>query len=93
MLELRGARFGKAWAGLRPYTPDRLPILGPSPIEGLFYATGHFRNGILLTPLTARVLSELIVAGTTDVDLSPFSVCRFSAKESYKMAASVRDHV
>ncbi len=93
MPELRGARFGKVWAGLRPYTPDRLPILGPSPIEGLFYATGHFRNGILLTPLTARVLSELIVAGTTDVDLSPFSVCRFSAKESYKMAASVRDHV
>jgi glycine oxidase len=88
MPELRGARFEKAWAGLRPCTPDRLPVLGPCPVEGLYYATGHFRNGILLTPFTAQVLAELIVTGATDLDLSPFSVSRFSPRESHRAAAS-----
>ena len=47
---IAAARFVTAWAGLRPGTPDGLPILGASPVAGLFFAAGHFRNGILLAP-------------------------------------------
>lgn len=50
----------EAAAGLRPGTPDNLPLVGPSPLEGLFWATGHYRNGILLAPLAANVLVELL---------------------------------
>ena len=50
------------WAGLRPRAADGLPVLGPcGEIDGLFYATGHHRNGILLAPLTAELISEAIV--------------------------------
>lgn len=68
----------ETWAGLRPGTPDNLPILGAdSHIQGVFYATGHYRNGILLTPITARLLAELITTGKTSIDLADFSVARF----------------
>jgi glycine oxidase len=75
--DLEGAEFDTAWAGLRPCAPDQLPILGITPIEGLHVATGHCRNGILLAPITARVAADIITKGTSDFDLSPFSVCRF----------------
>lgn len=67
------------WAGLRPGTPDGLPILGPDPeIEGLYYATGHFRNGILLAPVTAASLAASILRDETGpVDLGPFRPDRF----------------
>jgi glycine oxidase len=69
----------ETWAGLRPRAPDDLPILGADPrVEGLIYATGHYRNGILLAPITARAISELVVGGESSVDLSPFSVARFA---------------
>jgi glycine oxidase len=62
------------WAGLRPRTPDGLPVLGPcGEIEGLFYATGHHRNGILLAPLTGELISEAIVEGVVSPLLAPFS--------------------
>jgi glycine oxidase len=48
------------WTGLRPATPDGLPVLGKAQLEGLFYATGHYRNGILLAPVTAACLASLI---------------------------------
>ncbi len=48
----------EAAAGLRPATADNLPLVGPSPLEGLFWATGHYRNGILLAPLAAKILAE-----------------------------------
>ena len=70
------ARVG-AWSGFRPATPDDLPVLGPDPtVSGLFYATGHFRNGILLAPVTADAVSAAIV-GESDVDLAPYSIARF----------------
>ncbi len=50
----------EAVAGLRPGTPDNLPIIGQGPIEGLLWACGHFRNGILLAPLTAETIVELL---------------------------------
>lgn len=61
------ASFLEARVGLRPATTDGLPILGRSPrIEGVFYATGHFRNGILLAPLTAQLVSDLVLEGNVD---------------------------
>jgi len=74
---LASARFVTAWCGLRPGTPDGLPVLGESPVRGLFFATGHFRNGILLAPLTATVLADLLTGGRPR-DLSSFSIERFT---------------
>ena len=51
------------WAGLRPASPDGLPILGETPVENLFVATGHFRNGILLAPITAQIMANCILRG------------------------------
>ena len=65
--EAWGATFLEARAGLRPATPDELPIIGPSStIPGLIYATGHFRNGVLLAPLTATIVADLILDGRSD---------------------------
>lgn len=75
---LDGARFTSAWAGLRPATPDGLPVLGEDPnLPGLFYATGHFRNGVLLAPVTADLLEAAIAADEPPLPLEPFSVGRF----------------
>ncbi len=71
------ARFVTAWAGLRPATPDGLPVLGACGIEGLFFATGHFRSGVLLAPITALLLADRLT-GSAAPDLDPFSVARFS---------------
>ena len=66
------------WAGLRPRSPDSLPVLGPcDEIGGLFYATGHYRNGILLAPATGELITEAVVAGVTSPLLGPFSPGRF----------------
>ena len=74
---LASARFVTAWAGLRPGTPDGLPVLGRCPIRGCFFAAGHFRNGILLAPVTARILADCLT-GAAPRDLSAFSVERFA---------------
>ena len=75
--EVTSARFVTAWAGLRPGTPDGWPLLGESGVEGLFLAAGHYRNGILLAPATARRMADL-VTGRPAPELSPFSVDRFA---------------
>ena len=74
---LRQARILEAWAGLRPGTPDGLPILGPTSTPGYFAATGHFRDGILLTPVTAHVMAQLITGAQPDYDIARFSPARF----------------
>ena len=76
---LSQARMLEAWAGLRPGSPDNLPILGESQIPGYFVATGHFRDGILLAPVTAHVMAQVITGIDPDFDLSPFSPQRFVA--------------
>lgn len=76
---LAEAPVQEVWAGLRPYTEDHLPILGQGPLEGLFLATGHFRNGILLLPITARVVAQLVLGERPSVDLKPFRYDRFRA--------------
>ncbi len=58
--ELASAPITQSWAGLRPGTPDGLPIIGPTETPGLFIASGHFRNGILLAPVTARIMADLL---------------------------------
>jgi glycine oxidase len=67
-----------SWSNFRPYTEDHLPVLGLTPVRGLVLATGHFRNGILLAPVTAEAIAELVANGASSVDLAPFSVTRFS---------------
>jgi glycine oxidase len=70
------------WAGLRPMTPDSLPILGADPdISNLLYACGHGRNGILLAPITGRAIGALAVGAQSEYDLSPFSITRFARVE------------
>lgn len=64
-------------AGLRPGSRDDAPILGATPIRGLFMATGHHRKGILLTPVTALTMSHLILTGETMDVMKPFSLARF----------------
>ena len=76
--KLADARILEAWAGLRPGTPDGLPILGATPTPGYFVATGHFRDGILLAPATAKVMGQMMTGQTPQIDLSKFSANRFS---------------
>jgi glycine oxidase len=76
---LVNARIEETWAGLRPDSPDHLPILGPTDIDGLLMATGHFRSGILLTPITARLIREWITEQRVSVDWDRFSPMRFRA--------------
>jgi glycine oxidase len=79
------ARVEKAWAGLRPATPDELPYLGRAPaLSNLFIAAGHFRSGIYLSPGTAVVMSQLICGERPSIDLAPFAVNRHaeSVRES-----------
>ncbi len=71
---LADATFRESWANFRPATDDRLPILGPTPHEGLLLATGHFRNGILLSPITAEIVRDLVMTGRSPVDLAPFRI-------------------
>jgi len=75
--QLANAKILEDWAGLRPGTPDRLPILGATSLPGYFVATGHFRDGILLAPITAEVMAAVIEGRTPEHELTPFSPARF----------------
>jgi len=74
---LRDAKILEDWAGLRPGTPDGLPILGGTEVPGYYVATGHFRDGILLAPITAQVMADVIENQAPAHDLSAFSPARF----------------
>ena len=65
------------WVGHRPGSRDDAPILGPGPLDGLFYATGHHRNGILLTPVTADAMARVVLGGVADPAIKPFGLERF----------------
>ncbi len=71
------AKIAEAWTGLRPGTPDNLPLLGATAIAGYFAATGHYRDGILLAPVTSEVMSALVLEGKTPLPLDRFSPLRF----------------
>lgn len=75
---LRGAEVVEYWTGLRPGSQDLLPLLGPTGIPGYWMANGHFRDGILLTPVTARLMADWIIGGeVADLDMTPFLPTRF----------------
>jgi thiazole synthase len=78
--ELENWGIEETWWGFRPATPDELPILGVSPCNNLILATGHHRNGILLAPITAAVIADLILTGKENPLLQHFSWQRFSQK-------------
>lgn len=75
---LAGAEVIETWSGLRPDTPDHLPLLGPSELPGLTIATGHYRNGILLAPITAKLVGEWITEQRVSMDWQIFSPLRFA---------------
>jgi glycine oxidase len=76
-LELVGAR-----AGLRPGTPDNVAVVGPGELDGLFWATGHWRNGVLLAPLTGEVVADLLAGGALPEALAPLAPERFERAEA-----------
>ena len=67
----------ETWTGLRPGSRDNAPILGETSVENLIMATGHYRNGILLTPVTAREIASLILTGENSEVIAPFQLSRF----------------
>jgi len=71
------------WSNFRPFTEDHLPVLGATAVRGLVLATGHFRNGILLAPITAQAIAELVATGKAPFDLSPFAVERFALRTTW----------
>lgn len=77
MPRLGGLPFAEPIAGLRPGTRDGLPFLGSVPgVEGLYLASGHFRNGVLLAPITGKLIAELLTGKETSLDMEPFSIKR-----------------
>jgi glycine oxidase ThiO len=77
--ELGEARMADAWAGLRPATPDELPVMGASQLlAGYFISSGHFRYCILLAPANAKLMTQLILGSALDLDIGAFSPARFS---------------
>ena len=79
--ELKNAEWEKAWSGIRPQTGDGLPYIGKHPCyERVWVATGHYRNGILLSPITGVLLADLMEGKESEFDLAPFSLTRHQAK-------------
>ncbi len=69
---LHDATINRTWAGFRPRTHDDMPLIGTVGIEGLVIATGHFRNGVLLAPITGEIVAALLTGGALPVDIAPF---------------------
>ena len=75
---LENLELTDTWAGFRPHAEDNSPVIGPDEeVAGLFYATGHFRNGILLAPITAKVLADAILNSVASSLFEKFSPARF----------------
>jgi glycine oxidase len=85
---LAGAEIVETWCGLRPGTPDQLPILGPTDMEGLVMATGHYRNGILLAPVTANLIADWITDRRVSLDWENFSPLRFTRGDADRFATT-----
>ena len=77
------------WVGHRPGSRDDAPILGPSAVPGLVYATGHHRNGILLAPVTAQAIARLVLGGAVDETIRPFAIARFARSSAVAAAPAI----
>lgn len=78
--ELAKLTIEEFWWGFRPGTPDELPMLGAGPQANLTLAVGHYRNGVLLTPMTAEVIADVVLGRSPEVDLGPFHWSRFGTE-------------
>jgi len=87
---LTDAKIVEEWSGLRPGTPDQLPIIGPTDIPGLWLATGHYRNGILLAPATAKIMRDWIVTGKPNFKTESFSPLRFTTAANSQQHAQAQ---
>lgn len=85
---LGGFAVVETWAGLRPGSPDTRPFLGATPIDGYIVAAGHYRNGILLTPVTAQAIADLVLTGASAVPLDAFRLARCAPERSAVVAKS-----
>jgi glycine oxidase len=80
---LAHAELVRSWSGLRPATPDALPVLGLLPgFSNAWVSTGHFRNGILLAPISGQLIAKSVLEGRPDSRLAPFSPWRFAKTEA-----------
>ena len=89
-----GLPLREVWSGLRPATRDFLPVLGPSlSMPNFFYATGHFRSGILLSGITGEIIADLVQGRKPSIglDLAPFSPSRFAGRPKISSLALIRD--
>ena len=85
LLQLADAEVTDSWSGLRPATQDRLPILGAHPtLPNHWVASGHFRNGILLAPATARVVAQLVLGEISSVSFERFAPSRAALRETVR---------
>jgi glycine oxidase len=76
---LGGLPITRTWYGFRPWAPDSRPVLGPWPgVDNLWIATAHYREGILLAPITARLMTEWIAGGAPSIALDAFLPDRFT---------------
>ena len=82
--------IAETWVGFRPGSRDDAPMLGPSGVDGLVIATGHHRNGILLTPVSAAVVSAYILSGRLPESVRPFSPERFVAAPARRLSAAAQ---
>jgi glycine oxidase len=80
--ELQSASVVDSWAGLRPGSPDDLPLIGATDTRGIFLASGLFRNGILLAPITGRIMADLVMGRPAEIEISAFSPARFAAAKA-----------
>ena len=78
---LAGLHTIRSWAGLRPYSPDMLPIISSSPIEGFYVASGHEGVGITMGPITGKLITQLITKQQPDLPVDQLSVERFAEKQ------------
>src|SRR5262249_5105891 len=76
------ASLNGAWSNFRPYTKDALPLIGEAGVKGLLLATGHYRNGILLAPITAEIITALVLGKAPPVALDALSPLRNPAASS-----------
>jgi glycine oxidase len=80
------ATLRDTWSSFRPFTPDELPLLGRTRVKGLLLATGHYRNGILLAPITAEILAAITLGKKPPIDVTPFEAARLETPRPEKRA-------